>query len=309
MKWDWIIFTGQNCESDASWRGKVCYEEAFYTLDAFASTPKKLLDHTSRCVWAHSTKQFNPSVANELIFCIAFESPNAESSHPANSKLDTIKEWLAGSRSLRESRLYSSTDFFTNNREFVSLGLSTKEARGIVGIGSTQSYLVVALKPTTESDQSDEMLLYVSTNGKDWKRGIFPHGSGLKENAYTIVDSTPYSILVDVLTDPESNSGTLFTSDSSGTKFVKSLEHTNRNAAGIVDFEKLENVEGVAVANVLVNWDDFSGGVKSERVVQSRITFDDGGKWQSIQAPAKDWQGKDVKCDTTDSVRALAFPL
>ena len=115
------------------------------------------------------------------------------------------------------------------------------------------------------------MLLYVTSDTQTWDRAQFPHGHGLKENAYTIVESTKHSILVDVLTDPASVSGTLFTSDSSGTNFVRSLEHTNRNAAGIVDFESLENIEGVAIANIVSNPEEVQGKREEKRLQNEKL--------------------------------------
>ena len=263
----------------------------FYTTDAFTSEPKKLMDHTSKCIWAHTTKEFSSSAAKESILCVAFEPSTSQS----QSESAEMPDLSAALRSLRESRLYVSTDFFTTQAQLVDLGIG-KEARGVVGIGAVQGFLVVALKPTSDefpSGTTDEMVLHVSKDAQKWQRGIFPHGHGLKENAYTIVDSTPYSILVDVLTDPNSNSGTLFTSNSEGTYFVRSLEHTNRNQNGIVDFEKLENVEGVAVANILANPQDFRSPTDPiDRRIQSRITYDDGARWSPIRAPEKGCQWK-----------------
>jgi hypothetical protein len=299
---NWILYAGQQCEmSSGPFQGRTCFDDAFVSTDAFATKPTKLMDHTSKCIWAHSNKDFKAG-AKETILCIAFESPgSAEISLPRPG--GSLADWIAGIRSLRESRLYASTDFFKTRPQLVDLGIG-KEARGIVGIGAVSGFLVVALKPTSEESPSgttDEMVLYVSRDASTWKRGIFPHGHGLKENAYTIVDSTSYSILVDVLTDPNSNSGTLFTSNSDGTYFVRSLEHTNRNMNGIVDYERLENVEGVAVSNVLANWQDFrSPNDPIERQIQSRITYDDGARWSPIKPPSTDANGNNVKCDTSD---------
>lgn len=87
------------------------------------------------------------------------------------------------------------------------------------------------------------------------------------------------------------------------------LENTNRNIAGIVDFEKLENVEGVALANVLINADDIRQAPATEaRQLQTRITFDDGARWSPLAAPAKDARGRDVGCDVSDSVSLLVKP-
>jgi hypothetical protein len=174
-------------------------------------------------------------------------------------------------RTLRESRLYSSFDFFDQDTSFVDLGIG-REARGVVGIGGVQKYLVTALKPT--SGDSGEMVLYVTEDGHTWSRALFPHGHGLKENAYTIVESTEHSILVDVNSEAGAGSGTLFTSNSNGTYFVRSLEHTNRNKMGIVDFEALVGVEGVAIVNTVANPAAVAAG--QEKLLKTMITFDDG---------------------------------
>ncbi|GAA99449.1 hypothetical protein E5Q_06148 [Mixia osmundae IAM 14324] len=288
---EWILYTGQDCESDGGWLGKVCYDVSFVTRDAFSSDPKKMLEHTSKCIWAHSTLEAAADVPDEQIFCVAFEAPSDNASS-------------GGMRSLKESRLYASTDFFDKDRRLIDLGIG-KEARGLVGIGGIKKYLVVALRPPsaynggTDSDGADQMLMYVSKDATNWSRAMFPHGHGLKENAYTIVESTSHSILVDVLTDPSANSGTLFTSNSDGVFFVRSLENTNRNVNGIVDFEKLQNIEGVAIANTVANADEVKGGQQAKDIV-SKITWDDGGHWQLIAAPKVDHKGKAFKCDVSN---------
>jgi hypothetical protein len=65
----------------------------------------------------------------------------------------------------------------------------------------------------------------------------------LRENAYTVVESTTHSIAVDILTSPSANIGTLFVSSGEGTYFVQALSDTNRNDYGIVDFETLVGLE------------------------------------------------------------------
>ncbi|SCZ93735.1 BZ3500_MvSof-1268-A1-R1_Chr6-3g08852 [Microbotryum saponariae] len=305
-RWEWILYTGQNCQDLGGWRGRICHDEVrapqrpmaqiptvtFYTQDAFASAPHLLLKYTSRCIFAHDKKEYPKGVLDELVYCVAFEPPSDQ------SPKGTLAALLGGSRTLRESRLYSSTDFFQTDRTFVDLGIG-KEARGVVGIGGVQKYLVCALKPSADSDGSGgEMVLYVTENGDQWSRALFPHGHGLKENAYTIVESTTHSILVDVNSNPLSSSGTLFTSNSNGTLFVRSLEHTNRNKMGIVDFEKLVSVEGVAIVNTVSNPQGVEAG--EEKSLKTRITFDDGARWSLLKAPSTDNEGKKVKCDTSD---------
>lgn len=240
--------------------------QTYYTKDAFSSSPKLLLSYTSRCLFAHEKAEYAKNVPDELIYCVAFEPP-AQTTEAATAL-------LGGLRSLRESRLYSSFDFFEKDNSFVDLGIG-KEARGVVGIGGVQKYLVTALKPTDAiNGGSGEMVLYVTEDGQTWSRALFPHGHGLKENSYTIVESTSHSILVDVNSDQGKGSGTLFTSNSNGTYFVRSLENTNRNKLGVVDFEKLVGVEGVAIVNTVANPEKVEAGMEKE--LKTKITFDDG---------------------------------
>ena len=266
-----------------------------------------MLEDTSRCLWAHSTKDVALDVPKELVYCVAYETSSSSTSlESLMGKLEKLAS-AGGLRSITDSRLYSSKDFFQEEKTFVDLGIG-KKARGVVGIGGVKGYIVVALKPGIfGSDDSgsknptgqngDEMLLYVTSDVSTWHKGLFPHGHGLRENAYTIVESTPHSILVDVLTDPAASSGTLFTSDSRGTNFVKSLEHTNRNIAGIVDFEKLESIEGIALANVISNPDEVDARTEAKKL-KTKITLDDGSHWQSLKAPSIVSQGRKVECDT-----------
>lgn len=194
-----------------------------------------MLSYTSRCLFAHDKAEYAKNVDDSLVYCVAFEPPPSDSDSD-NTLKGALSSLFSGMRTLRESRLYSSFDFFQKDTNFVDLGIG-KEARGVVGIGGVQKYLVTALKPTssTGGQDSSEMVLYVTEDGGTWSRALFPHGHGLKENAYTIVESTEHSILVDVNSAAGSKSGTLFTSNSNGTYFTQSLEHTNRNKMGIVD--------------------------------------------------------------------------
>jgi len=71
--------------------------------------------------------------------------------------------------------------------------------------------------------------------------------------------------------------GTLFTSNSNGSYFTRSLENTNRNDNGIVDFEKVQNIEGILLANIVTNHEDVTANPRTaEKQIESRISFDDG---------------------------------
>ena len=253
-KHDHIIYQGTVCEG-SGW-GAVCHDETYYTTTAFSEEPKFLLKHTSRCQFAHSSKEFKHDAHEDMVYCVA--APPTES-----------------------SILVSSTDFFEKDRKVEDFGLGSKGARGIIALAIVNKFAVVAL----QSPQSrDEMVLYVTVDTKTWSHAQFPHISSakLRENAYTIVESTTHSLAVDVVLHEGQTIGTLFVSNSNGTFFVESLKDTNRNEMGYVDFERVYGVEGVGIANIVKNSDAVVGR-RAEKQLQSRITFDDGRTWSTIE--------------------------
>ncbi|OCF42192.1 signal sequence binding protein [Kwoniella heveanensis CBS 569] len=288
---DWILFQGLACEDTGSGKwggGRTCWDETFYTKDAFRSTPTLLLSQTSQCLFARSSPAF-VNAPESLIFCVAFDASNKPG---------------GGMHRIRESRLYSSEDWY-ETKKFVDLGIG-KRARGVVGIGVVSKFMVAALRvaegeASKRANGGDPMHLYVSTDGLQWRQTKFPHSAmpDLKENAYTVVESTTHSIAVDILTSPSANIGTLFVSSSEGTYFVEALADTNRNEYGIVDFEQLVGLEGVGIANVVSNREEVVGWGEPKKI-KSKITYDDGSNWRSLKAPEKHMNGDDWACDRND---------
>lgn len=301
---DWILYQGVECSRrGGGWWGKTCHDTTMYTLDAFRTPPIPLLAQTSSCLWARSSKAFLEA-PEKLVYCIAFDASHKD----------------GGMHSLRESRLYSSEDFFQKERKFVDLGIG-KKAQGVVGLGVVSKFMVVAMRAYEGLDRrsaaaaaaagagggsggGDPMHLYVSTDGTSWKMARFPHSAmpSLRENAFTIVESTTHSLAVDVLTEPDSNIGTLFVSSGDGIYFVEALADTNRNDAGIVDYEGLTGLEGVAIANTVRNREGVVGWGEEKRL-QTVMTYDDGSLWSYLKPPAKKLNGDDWPCDVSDSAK------
>ncbi|KAI0676132.1 Oligoxyloglucan reducing end-specific cellobiohydrolase [Trametes maxima] len=280
QKRDYILYQGTVCHG-SGW-GSICNDETYYTKDAFGSDSKLLLTDTSRCQFAHSSKDFKHEAHIDLIYCVAFDPAGSSSGH-----------------TLAASRLYSSTDFFETEKRVEDLGIG-KNARGIVAFAIVSKFAVVAVKDLSEGSTGD-MLLYVSVDTKDWAQARFPHSSSarLRENAYTIVESTTHSLAVDVLSHDQSAIGTLFVSNSNGTFFVESLKDTNRNEVGYVDFETIYGVEGVGLVNVVSNAKDVDGR-RAHKQLQTRITFDDGRTWSRLRPPSRDSEGHSISCNTAD---------
>jgi hypothetical protein len=254
--------------------------QTYYVKEAFSDTPKKLLEDTVNCMFAHSKKEFRHEAPQDLVYCVGFDVTDR-----------------AGGHTLAASRIFSSTDYFEKETKVENLGIEGRGARGVIALAIVSKFAVAALKDTTPGGNGD-MKLYVSTDAKEWKRAHFPHGSSarLRENAYTVVESTTHSLGVDVILDDHRSIGTFFVSSSQGTEFVQSLKDTNRNEAGYVDFETLYGVEGAGIANVVHNAQEVESR-RAAKQLSSRITLDDGRSWAYLKAPAKDADGKAVGCD------------
>jgi hypothetical protein len=238
-----------------------------------------LLSDTNRCQFAHSTKDFRHDAHPDLIFCVSFDSP------------ETI--------SLSTSRLYSSTDFFNNNIKIEEFGIGRK-ARGVVAFAIVSKFAVVAVKNLDSVD--GEMLLYVTVDTKTWAKAQFPHASSaqLRENAYTLLESTTHSLAVDVVLQDKSAIGTLFISNSNGTFFVETLKDTNRNGMGYVDYERIYGVEGIGMSNIVINAKEVETRGASKQL-RTMMTFNDGSSWTTLRPPREDISGQKISCDPADT--------
>ena len=254
--------------------------QTYYTKEAFSDDTQVLLTDTSRCQFAHSSKDFRHDSHLDLIFCVSFDSSEVIS--------------------LATSRLYSSMDFFNDNIKIEEFGVGKKASRGVVAFAIVSKFAVAALKNLESPD--GEMLLYVTVDAKTWAKAQFPHASSaqLRENAYTLLESTTHSLAVDVVLQDRSAIGTLFISNSNGTFFVETLKDTNRNAMGYVDYERIYGVEGIGLSNVVTNAQEVETRGASKKL-RTMITFNDGSSWTTLRPPREDMFGEKVPCDISDS--------
>lgn len=303
--YDHIIFTGKKCSKWTPWGGSICHDEAYYTTDAFATTPKMLVEFLMHCTWAKSAKEVRVKPEHlKRVYCIAWED-SPTSGHPSRrSHVYDSPDHIFAARSGNDhekrapasspTRLFYSDDYFQSKR-LVELDMG-RDAKNFVGFGPSKQYLVTALRDLSSGSSggaATEMALFTSVDGDTWNKAQFPHGAGLVEGAYTIIQGTTHSLVVDVVdTTLGTQTGTLFTSDAEGIHFVKSLQGTSRSIAGIVDYEHLANIEGVSLANVRA--DVHLGGTEHGTGTKSLITYNDGSSWRFLQPPAGTCKGQDI---------------
>jgi hypothetical protein len=171
---------------------------------------------------------------------------------------------------------------------------SGRTVQGMANMAAVKGYLVAAAK----SDHSSELSLYVTEDTETWHHAEFGDGK-IEEDAYTILESTNYSIQVDVMTSKYTTMGSLYTSNSNGTYFTKNVENTNRNADGFVDFEKIANIQGVVLVNIV---DNAEAVVKrgAPKKLKSRISFDDGRTFEELKVKGS---GKELHLHSVTNLR------
>lgn len=252
-----IYYGGKECENMFN---PACHAVAYITTDGGKSFVE-LLDNAIHCEFAGSV--FKHPFNEDLIYC-------------------QVKEPQS-----RKRTLVSSTDFFQNEKNVIF--------EKIIGYMSTGEFVVVAV-PLGNS----ELRAYVTVDGAELAEAKFPQDlSANKQEAFTVLGSETGSIFFHLTTndEPGGEFGALLKSNSNGTSFVRLESSVNRNAFGMVDFEKIQALEGIIIINVVDNREKVLAKEENKQL-KSKITFNDGSDWSYIQAPSKDSDGKSYSCNT-----------
>ncbi|KAF1830220.1 vacuolar protein sorting/targeting protein 10 [Decorospora gaudefroyi] len=238
-----------------------CLGTTYYTTDGFESKPKVLLEDRRMCQWARGSQSFleGQDKHDDRILCIT-----------RGKYSDRSKDF----------RLLVSDNYFKDEEEPVMS--SGRTVQGMANMAAVKGYIVAAAK----ADRSSELALYVTQDTDTWHHAQFGDHK-IEEDAYTILESTSYSIQVDVMTTKHVDMGNMYTSNSNGTYFTKNVEHTNRNDRGYVDFEKVANIQGVVLVNTVDNWKELERSRQTKKL-KSRISFDDGRSFEKLTVKSKD---------------------
>ncbi|PWY65287.1 vacuolar protein sorting protein [Aspergillus sclerotioniger CBS 115572] len=253
-----VIFQSEECA------GLFCIVRSYYTTDDF-KTLRLLRESAAGCSWAVGHPDFaedldSPERLKDRTLCV----------------VPGLKVPFG-----HANRLVYSDDYFVNNIEGTEANLHEgRPVSGVISTAAVKKFIVAAVK----SKGTEELALFVTTDTDTWHRAEFD-GHRVEQDAYTMLESTNYSLQVDVLTSPSSSMGVLFTSNSNGTFFSRNIEHTNRDMEGTVDFEKIAGIQGIVMVNTVKNPKEVKSG--SEKKIISRISFDDGRSFQPLKVDDK----------------------
>lgn len=255
-KYNYIIYIGAQCKDSNELH---CIFNAYYTEDAFSTSPKILKENVKSCMFVKSSKEF-VNCSDKLVFCTYMDLQEK------NSNLYLIK----------------SDNWFST---YTHMNFDGKPLVNLNGFGTIQTFVIVVVK--TLGDMGLEM--HVSKDGDTWSKAKFPHfyQKNFKENSYTILESQSYSLQIDILAHLEypHYGGISFKSDISGIYFTPIIEHTNRNEKGYIDFENVQFIDGIILANIIENWREINDNANFDKKIQSRISFDNGYTWNYIKPP------------------------
>lgn len=259
-----------------------CIGTSYYTTDGFKTT-KTLHERRKHCMWGKGQELFTTGDSRrdqDLVVCIV------EGRYSPYSK---------------DYKIVTTDDYFETEQEPTMSSGRTVE--GMTNMAAVKGFIVAAAK----AENSRELALYVTKDTITWHRAEFGEHR-IEEDAYTILESTNYSLQVDVMNHKMADIGVLFTSNSNGTYFTKNIADTNRNRFGLVDFEKIQNIQGIVLVNTVENAQEVEDTLGTMRKnIKSHISFDDGRAWEKLRVGGEELHLHSVT-DQRNSGRIFSSP-
>lgn len=177
--------------------------------------------------------------------------------------------------------------------------------------------------------ENQEVILEVASSTQSYyvlRKADLPY-KHLYEHSYTILDTTEHSVFLQINHEGGlAKYGNIYASDSTGVRYSLALQYNVRNIDGQCDFERVQGVDGIYLANVYekdavkqfqeiettTNVPFQTGGTRKyngspedsgiglkrrlEDSMKTLISFDKGGVWQPLAAPIYDSFNKKIYC-------------
>ncbi|KAJ3090965.1 vacuolar protein sorting/targeting protein PEP1 [Quaeritorhiza haematococci] len=264
---DYLVFVagGRECGDP-----KKCFSIAYTSTD-HGRNWNQLDTWVTKCLWVWDTG-FKPDVPKDAVYC---------SGHK-----------FKGGDSAGQDR----TDPKQNPVQLVLYKNGGRDRTVLIDGGVLNFYVVNGVLVAATQDADDKLKLMVSVDGSTFAEAVFPPYLRVEQNAFTLLESTTGGLFMDILQSKIDGApyGDLFVSNANGTFYTRSLSNTNRNAQGQVDFEKMQGVDGIILANQVLNTAQLASGAKKS--IRSMMSFDDGSTWNHIKAPTTDAFGNRIDC-------------
>lgn len=271
-----VIIAITQCENIIS-----CHRTHYFTNDEFGSQVKKVEgDNIISCIF--TTTKFLPENINNI--------------------LCTANIYDQAGRA-KYTKVFSSNDWFKTQKEIKGM-----DDVFIYEIEVVNSFIIA--KCLTDRFNSEAYVdLYVSKDGFNFQKAHFP--GDLKSEAFTILPSTDNSLHVSVwglkkAVDGDFSRGIsdLYASDFNGINFRKLNKLSDsEDFYGFYSVEKISNLDGVWLGNVLKANTANSGFFSFFPDINSMMSFDDGRSWVPLKYEID--PNSDVKsyCTSSDNCK------
>ncbi|OMH79249.1 Vacuolar protein sorting/targeting protein 10 [Zancudomyces culisetae] len=277
---DWILFIGSTeCPK--------CYTTAYISFD-FGKNWKKIATYVEKCVFG-KVEKFKIASKASVICSVWHESKGYQDELQKERKSNYIEMVIIdGERA--------------SNKQVLERGSNGH----VTGFLVYSKYLIYSSEVDYLNEDNvvaRQVELRISTDGKKVVVPELPPNMppGLRENGYTLLQTNSGGLLLDVEEKVEGKEkenaivwGTLLASNEEGTAFHVVLEKTNRNMYGDVDVENVSGVDGVIIANRIINT-EAAGQIGIAKNLQTVISYDDGYTWQPIMAVSEEEEQKGTK--------------
>lgn len=211
-----------------------------------------------------------------------------QTSHLNPDRLMFVKRMQGKSLPIHSYSIYYTEDFFSSTNLLLEAGTT---------FAFTQHFIYAA---KVEDINRKEVGLYVApvdAHRYNLKRVKLPFEL-LKEHAYTVLEPVGKHVFIHVTHSiDEISTGHLYVSDSTGSKFELTVKNNIRTAQGYCDFNKVQGMEGVYIANVYTenSLARAKTAIKQAKSIQEKaqilahtlkkkslVTYDFGRTWRSM---------------------------
>lgn len=181
--------------------------------------------------------------------------------------------------------LKQSNQFLISKNHFLAIQTNNQKIQLFTGPSDVQTYTLQPVILPLEGVTEGKVLEYSSS----------------------ILDATSEQVYLQI--HPEGDHakyGDIYTSDASGRLYSLSLENNVRSQNGQSDFQKVEGLEGIVLANVydsqIINSIQVGATIRGlDEYKKTMITFNKGSVWQPLKAPIFNAKGGLIRCESQDS--------